>query len=162
MAVLDIFLNLVEKTLKVVVMSLIGFMMIWVCALVVTRYFFNHTPAYGEELSRYVFVWVVFLCMPILAKAGSHMAIETITSRLTGSALKFFRIVADALTMLFLAIMIYQGCFMVSRASFQTTPGLGLTMSWVYIVIPIGCGIMLLYVVRNFITLVRAAPESVK
>ncbi len=160
--ILDRIIGISEKILKAAIIALIGFLMLWVCALVPARYFFSYTPAYGEELSRYVFVWLVFLCMPILAKTGGHMAIETITSRLKGAKLKFFRIVADIFTFVFLIIMIYQGCFMVSRASFQTTPGLGLTMSYVYLVIPVGCGFMLLYVLYSFLTLLRTPAESVK
>lgn len=156
------FLNLADKGFRIVVMALIGSLMAWVCALVPARYFFSYTPAYGEELSRYMFVWIVFLCMPILAKAGSHMAIETVTSRIRGTPLKVFRIVADLFTLVFLVIMIYEGCFMVSRASFQTTPGLGISMSWVYVVIPIGCSFMLLYVLYDFLALLRAPAESVK
>ena len=156
------FLDILEKGLKAVVILLIGFLMLWVCALVPTRYLFNHTPAYGEELSRYVFVWIVFLCLPILARTGGHMAIETITARLSGFKLKVCRLTADVFTLIFLAIMIWQGGFMIGRASFQTSPGLGLSMSWVYLSIPLGCGIMFLNVLRNFLSMLSRPSEEAK
>lgn len=154
-------LDILEKGLKGVVILLIGFLMLWICVLVPTRYLFNYTPAYGEELARYVFVWIVFLCLPILARTGGHMAIETVTSRISGFKLKVCRLTADVFTLIFLVIMIWQGCFMVFRASFQTSPGLGISMSWVYLSIPIGCGVMLLNVLRNFLSLlIRPAEEA--
>ncbi len=159
---MDKLMNGIEYILKGAVLTLIGAMMVWVCGMVPARYLFNYTPSYGEELSRYMFVWLVFLSLPIVAKAGGHMAIETVTICLKGSALKTARIIAEAFTLIFLAIMTYQGIFMVMRASYQTSPGLGLSMSVVYLAIPIGCGIMFLNVLAHFSKLLRMPADDVK
>ncbi len=151
-----------EKILKAVIVILIGAMLVWVCAMVPARYFWGYTPSYGEELSRYMFVWVVFLSLPIVAKAGGHMAIETITSRITGAKLKFARIWAGIFTLLFLSMMTYYGGLMVVKAWYQTSPGLGISMSYVYLSIPLGCGLMLLNVLNSFIKLLRTPAVNVK
>jgi TRAP-type C4-dicarboxylate transport system permease small subunit len=137
-------------------------MMLWVFAQVVTRYVFNYTPSFGEELARYMFVWVVFLSLPIVAKKGGHMAIEMITVRLKGAALRRVNLIADAFTLVFLGIMVWHGIGMVMRASYQTSPALQISMSWVYLAIPLGCGIMLLNVLQHFLSLLRtgAADQS--
>lgn len=136
--------------------------MLWVFAQVVTRYVFNYTPSFGEELARYMFVWVVFLSLPIVAKKGGHMAIEMITVRLKGAALRRVNLIADAFTLVFLGIMVWHGIGMVMRASYQTSPALQISMSWVYLAIPLGCGIMLLNVLQHFLSLLRtgAADQS--
>lgn len=149
----------VEKALEWAVSLLIGVMMVWVFAQVITRYVFNFTPSFGEELARYLFVWVVFLSLPVVAKKGGHMAIEMITVRLKGMALKVVRIFADIFTIGFLLIMVWQGTNMVIRASFQTSPALQISMSWIYCVIPFGCFIMLLNVLNSFVALLRT-PAS--
>lgn len=159
---METLMNLVDKLLKGAVLSLIGAMMLWVCGMVPARYLFSYTPSYGEELSRYMFVWLVFLALPIVAKAGGHMAIETITSRIHGAKLKTARIIADIFTMMFLAIMTWQGMSMVMLASYQTSPGLGISMSFVYVAIPIGCGVMLLNVISHFIVLLRTPADEVQ
>ncbi len=151
-----------DKILKGIVVTLIGVMLVWVSAMVPARYFFNYTPSYGEELSRYMFVWIVFLSFPIVAKAGGHMAIETVTSRISGAKLKFARTCASLCTLAFLAIMTWQGVFMVYKSTFQTSPGLGLSMSYVYLAIPIGCGIMFLNVVYGFFQLLKTPAEAVQ
>lgn len=137
-------------------------MMVWVFIQVIGRYVFNYTPSYGEELARYLFVWIVFLSLPVVAKRGGHMAIEMITIRLKGSALKAVRFCSAVFTISFLLIMVIQGAKMVERASFQTSPALEISMSWIYLAIPIGCFIMLLNVLDDFIKLLRAPSAELK
>ncbi|MDR2800796.1 MAG: TRAP transporter small permease, partial [Desulfovibrio sp.] len=157
---MNTFLIVIEKILKAIVAGIIGLMLFWVFAQVITRYVFNYTPSFGEELARYMFVWVVFLSLPIVAKKGGHMAIEMITVRLRGSALWTVNLIADACTLIFLALMVWHGAGMVMRASFQTSPALQISMSWVYLAIPIGCGIMLLNVLQHFLTLLRPGADG--
>lgn len=152
----------VEKVLNFAVAALIGLMMVWVFVQVITRYLFSYTPSFGEELARYMFVWIVFLSLPVVAKKGGHMAIEMVTLRLQGAPLKVCRLIADSFTIIFLVMMVYQGALMVQRASFQTSPALEISMSWVYIVIPIGCFIMLLNVLSDFYKLLRTPAEQLK
>lgn len=159
---MDKILKPVEKVLNFSVAALIGLMMVWVFVQVITRYLFGFTPSFGEELARYMFVWIVFLSLPVVAKKGGHMAIEMITLRLEGPALKFCRVAGDSFTMAFLILMVYQGVLMVERASFQTSPALEISMSWVYIVIPVGCFIMLLNVLGDFYTLLRTPAAHMK
>ena len=148
-----------ENILKWMVIIANGFMLLLVFAQVITRYVFGYTPEFGEELARYLFVWVVFLSMPLVAKSGGHMCIETLTSRVHGATLKTLRILADMVSLAFLTIMVWQGSLMVDRMGFQTSPALEVPMSYVYIVIPFGCGVMLLYVLGDFIRTLRT-PAS--
>ena len=71
-----------EKVLKFLVITAIGLMLLIVFFQVISRYVFNYTPSFAEELSRYLFVWIVFLSLPLVAQTGGHMAIETISLHL--------------------------------------------------------------------------------
>ncbi len=155
-------LNFIEKFLQVMTVICIAVMLIIVFLQVITRYCFNYTPSFGEELARYLFVWTVFLSLPLLARVGGHMAIETLTNRLHGVKLKVCRIVADLLTMWFLGIMVYHGCRMVVLSQYQTSPAMLIPMSYVFSVIPFGCGVMFLYTLENFIKVIRTPADSVK
>lgn len=152
----------IEKILKFLVVSAIGLMLSIVFLQVISRYVFNYTPSFAEELSRYLFVWVVFLSLPLVAKGGGHMAIETITSRIKGTKLKVCRVLADSFTIIFLVLMTVYGIRMVSIANFQTSPAMVIPMSWVYVVIPVGCAIMCLNVIAHLLELLRTAPENVE
>lgn len=151
-----------EKVLKLLVVTGIALMLLIVFFQVISRYCFSYTPSFAEELSRYLFVWVVFLSLPLVAKHGGHMAIETITSRIKGAKLKVFRVAADIFTIAFLLLMTVQGIRMVGIAHFQTSPAMLLPMSYVYVIIPIGCGIMCINVLAHFVRLLRTAPDNVQ
>lgn len=156
------FSNCLDKLLKTLVVIGNGLMLLLVFGQVITRYVFNYTPHFGEELARYLFVWVVFLSLPLVAKYGGHMAIETLTSRVHGATLKLLNILADLFTIAFLLIMVVCGIEMVMRTSYQTSPAMMIPMSWVYLVIPCGCAVMLLYTVENLITVLKTPAQDAK
>ncbi len=153
-------LGLIDSFLKLATILSIGIMLIIVFAQVISRYCFGYTPSWGEELSRYLFVWTVFFSIPLLAKSGGHMAIETLTSRIHGAKLKTCRILADLFTLCFLGIMVWQGGRMVMLAQFQTSAAMEIPMSWVYAVIPLGCFVMLIYTMENLIHVLRTPAEE--
>ncbi len=156
---LSAFLNFLDGLLKKATIACIGLMLVIIFLQVITRYCFGYTPFFGEELARYLFVWTVFLSMPLLARSGGHMAIETLTMRLKGRPLKVCRVVADLFTMWFLLIMVAAGVRMTLMAQYQTSAAMMIPMSWVYAVIPFGCAVMLLYTIENFIKLLRTPAE---
>lgn len=156
------FFNWLDLFLKALVVVGNGLMLLLVFAQVVTRYVFSYTPYFGEELARYLFVWVVFLSLPLVARYGGHMCIETLTSRVKGPTLKFLNIMADIFTIVFLAIMVWCGIQMVMRTSYQTSPAMMIPMSWVYVVIPFGCAVMLLYTVANLVDVLKTPAGEIK
>jgi TRAP-type C4-dicarboxylate transport system permease small subunit len=154
------FLDTLEKGLVFFVSILTGAMLAWVFVQVITRYCFNYTPSYGEELARYMFVWIVFLSLPIVAKKGGHMAIEMLTVRLKGAPLKTLRLLSGVFMLLFLVMMTYTGSIITIRQAIQTSAALEIPMSYVYCVIPFGCFIMLINVLMDFLKLLRTPADQ--
>ena len=154
------FLSLLETLLKIAVIICNGGMLLLVFGQVITRYCFGWTPSFGEELARYLFVWVVFLSLPLVAKTGGHMCIETLTSRVHGRTLQALNILADLFSLAFLSIMVWCGLQMIERTSFQTSPAMMIPMSWVYAVIPFGCAVMWLYVACNLWKVVKQGSKQ--
>lgn len=154
--------NILDWFLKLLVVIGNGLMLLLVFAQVISRYVFNYTPYFGEELARYLFVWVVFLSLPLVARYGGHMAIETLTSRVKGATLKFLNIMADIFTIVFMGIMVWYGIVMVMRTTYQTSPAMMIPMSWVYVVIPFGCAIMLVYSIANLVDVLKTPADEIK
>lgn len=154
--------NCLDTCLKILVVIGNGLMLLLVFAQVITRYVFNYTPYFGEELARYLFVWVVFLSLPLVARYGGHMCIETLTSRVKGATLKFLNILADIFTIVFMGIMVWCGIQMVIRTNYQTSPAMMIPMSWVYVVIPFGCAVMLIYALANLVNVIKTPAAEIK
>ena len=57
-------------------------MILIVTAQVVLRYLFNTSIDWSEEVSRLLFVWSMFLAIPLGIREGAHVGIELLTSHI--------------------------------------------------------------------------------
>jgi TRAP-type C4-dicarboxylate transport system permease small subunit len=125
---------------------------------VITRYFFGHTFEWSEELARFLFVWATFLGGALIMGESGHLAVQLLPFKLQGTAAG---LVLDAFINLcsytFILLLIFQGSKMVAVMTFQESPGLGLPMSWVYTVMPASGVLMMLYLFKDTVRIVKAA-----
>ena len=152
-----------DKLLKGVRTVLYGFsvvamsvMLIVIFAQVVTRYFFGYTPEWSEELARFLFVWVVFLGSALIMGEGGHLAVQFLPDKFKGT--KFgtaLDIIINLAGYVFIILLLTQGWKMTSIMTFQRVPGLDIPMSWVYAVIPFSCVLMLLYLLKDTLRIVK-------
>ena len=61
---------------------------------------------------------------------------------------------------MFIILLLTQGWKMTSIMTFQRAPGLDIPMSWVYVIIPVSCVLMLLYLFRETLRIVRDISKS--
>ena len=64
----------------------VAFMVAAVSAQVLLRYAFNTSIGWADEISRLMFVWSIFLAIPLGIKLGVHIGIEMLTVRLPSGA----------------------------------------------------------------------------
>jgi len=162
-------MNLLEKiaegidtVLRKIVTLTLGAMLILIFVQVVARYVFHHSLHFSEELARYLFVWTVFLCIPVVQRMGGHMTVGVITERISGMPLKIFRIVACALTFVFMLIILQNGIMMVQRTTFQTSPAMQIKMSYIYYALPIGAFAMLLNMLEELLKTLKTPASETK
>ena len=153
-------LTLMEKTFAFLSMAGISLMLIIIFLQVISRYFFGYTASYSEELSRYLFVWVTFLSLPVVSRQGGHMVVGLLLERFTGEKLRRLKIAGCICSMAFLAIMVWQGIRMVQLAVWQTSPAMEIPMSYMYISIPLGCGGMLLLALEELVDLLKGGEAA--
>lgn len=131
-------------------------MLVTIFAQVITRYCFGYTAEWSEELARFLFVYVVFLGSALIMGESGHLAVEFLPSRFAGKPFgKALKVLALVSGYLFVAILFTQGAKMTSVMTFQEAPGLEISMSFIYVVIPISSVLMALYLIRDTIKLVR-------
>ncbi len=148
-------LDCVDGILQKIIIGAMAFMLFFTFIQVVARYLFESSLVFSEELSRYLFVWTVFLGLPVVAKRGGHMAVTALSGRLKGAAARTMSVAAYLVGIAFMATMIIQGVEMVQRTSQQLSPAMEISMSWVYLAIPIGSFFMMLQMVSDLIALLR-------
>ncbi len=111
---------------------------------VVARYVFNSPIQWAEELSRYAFIWLVFLGSAACTKRKRHIAIANLVSTLPGRSRDAVVILADLATVGFVSILLVYGWKLTAHAT-QTTATLVIPKSIVYAVIPFTACLLLGY-----------------
>ncbi len=123
---------------------------------VVSRYVFSFTFDWAEELSRFLFVWSVFLGSALIMGENGHLAVEFLPNLLKGSipglVLEF---IVKLCSYAFMLILLVNGYKMTTMMMFQTSPGLGVPMGIVYAVIPVSSVLMILYTLQDTVLFAR-------
>lgn len=120
---------------------------------VLLRYFFSFSFRWVDELTRYLFIYMVFLGIPIAFREKAHVKIEYFAS--------FFSKRLKVLTLIFsdlliLITMLYIGnstLYMInSRLGKTLSPGLKLPMKYVYFAVIISFVLLTIEIIRRFIS----------
>jgi TRAP-type C4-dicarboxylate transport system permease small subunit len=136
-------------------------MLATIFAQVITRYCFGYTAQWSEEVARYLFVYVVFLGSALIMGESGHLAVEFLPNCFKGTlAGKLLKTLSLVCGYLFAGILLTQGYRMAETMTFQTSPGMEISMSYIYAVIPISSVLMLLYLIRDTLRLIKG--EEVK
>ena len=131
-------------------------MLVIIFAQVVTRYCFDYTPEWSEELARFLFVWVVFLGSALIMGESGHLAVEFVPNHFKGTAFgKVLEIIINLSSYVFIVLLLVQGAKMTKVMTFQMSPGMDIPMSYVYFVIPLSSVLMLLYLVKDTVRIVK-------
>ncbi len=140
---------------------LFGATILIVTAQVVFRYVLNSSLTWTEELSRYLFTWMIFLGAALALRDGSHIRIELLVERLPRRAVAVLHIVTEAVILVFLVVMVVLGFDLVRRTGGAVSPALSLPVSYAfYASLPVTFALAVYYVVRRAIRAVRGETNA--
>lgn len=111
---------------------------------VVARYVFNSPIQWAEELSRYSFIWLVFMGAAICTKQKRHIAIDSLLLALPARVQPLFHLAIDLVTLGLMAIMFYYSLVLIQSATHPTAE-LKIPQFVVYLVVPISAALIFLY-----------------
>jgi TRAP-type C4-dicarboxylate transport system permease small subunit len=152
--------NILDRAMIGMVFLLVATMVIVTTLQVVFRVFFN-ALSWSEELSRYLLVWGTFFGATLAYKRSNHIAVTFIIDLLPGKVRTGFRILSYILSLVFFAIIAYQGAKMIQLQVFQISPAMSLPMKHVYLSIPLSLLIMIVHALAGiFETFYEADDEG--
>lgn len=140
---------------RVVLVALMAAMAVLVFANVVARYVFNQSFIWAEELSRYMMVWVGFLGAGLVLRVGAHIAVEVFQDWLPRRAAQAMRAAVVVVLAVALLAMLWLGILYVQFAWGQETPVLNWNFGLVYVAMPVGALLMLVYLALIAVPYVR-------
>jgi len=114
---------------------------------VIFRYLFNHPLFWSEELSRYSFVWLVFIGAAVAMKRGVHIGVDYFVNNLPLKLKNYLKILISVLELFFLLTVINRSILVVRVNMSQHSPALRIPMGLVYLAIPVGFSLMVGYII---------------
>jgi TRAP-type C4-dicarboxylate transport system permease small subunit len=137
-------------------------MMVVLCADVFlgvfSRYVIGRTFTWYDEIARLLFVWIVFLGAAVGVRRTAHFRLHLLVDRFPPGV----RRVADVFGVLVLIgfglVLIQQGWKLVELGQFQRTPVMGLSKQYVYLSVPAGGALIILYSLPQLWRALRGGP----
>ncbi len=112
---------------------------------VFSRYVLFSTFTWYDEIARICFVWLVFLGAAVGVKRQAHFRLHLVVDALSPRARWVAGLFGRLVVMGFAAALVRQGWAFVELGRFQQTPVMGLPKSWVYLAMPVGGALIILY-----------------
>jgi TRAP-type C4-dicarboxylate transport system permease small subunit len=125
--------------------ALMAAMAVLVFSNVVSRYLFNYSLIWVEELTRYMMIWVGFLGSGLVLRYGAHIAVDVFQDLLPAAAAQAVRGVILALLAATFLSMTWLGFRYAGFAWDQETPVMNWRTGLVYLAVPIGSLLMLVH-----------------
>ena len=139
-------LNMVSEAVLFVMMT--G--MITVTTLqVICRIFFD-ALIWSEELTTYLLVAASLLGAAVGFKRGAHIAVTFLADRLPAPLRKATALLVQPLAVVFFAVVAFYGAELMKSEAMQTTPAMGISMTWIYLMYPVIGGITLVHLIAGF------------
>lgn len=112
---------------------------------VFSRYVMVRTFTWYDEIARGCFVWLTFLGAAVGVKRHAHFRLQIIVDRLSPRLRQATVFLLPLVVIIFAGVLIQQGLVFLELGKFQRTPVMGLPKTWIYVAIPIGGVLMILY-----------------
>jgi len=129
--------------------------MIGVTTLQVFCRFFMEALIWSEELTRFMLVAASLLGAAIAFKRGSHIAVTFLVSKLPPMIRKMVALLVQFIGIFFFFVVAYYGALLMKSESYQTTPAMGISMTWVYLIYPLIGSIILIHLITGIRDILR-------
>ncbi len=112
---------------------------------VFSRYVLAMTFTWYDEIARGCFVWLTLLGAAVGVKRHAHFRLHIVVDRLSPRLRQATVFLLPLVVIIFAGVLIQQGLVFLELGKFQQTPVMGLPKTWIYVAIPIGGVLMILY-----------------
>lgn len=105
---------------------------------VTTRFVFGSPSTWSEVITRSAMIWSVFLGVAVAFRHGAMISVEIIQQVLPPRLGFALFMLANTLSVIFFAILFWQGWAMAERVASQKLAALDISIAWAYAALPVG------------------------
>ena len=123
----------ITSAVNKIVALLLAVMAVLVFGNVIMRYFFHSGITWAEEVSRFAFIWLIFLGSIIALKENMHLGVDTVVSKLSLKAKRILFIVNEFILLIILAMLLDGAYELTLLNRDQSSPAINLPYAYVYV-----------------------------
>jgi TRAP-type C4-dicarboxylate transport system permease small subunit len=105
-------------------------MILVVSVQVLLRYAFNTSIDWSDEVSRLLFVWCMFLAIPLGLREGSHVGIELLVQFVPAAPRRLLSRLCSLVAMLLMAVVLYFTVTVAIETWDELMPTLSVSTNW--------------------------------
>lgn len=136
--------SLLVQLTEVVAGMVLGAMVVVVFVGVIDRFLLHVGLPWPEELARYLLIWLSMLSAALAVTKAGHYVVDYFYKRLLGPLGRTLigEVFAAALSLLTAVVILIHASALMQRVSWQRAPALDISMSWVYLALPVSLGLI--------------------
>lgn len=115
------------------------------------RYIFGNGLCWAEELSRYMMVWLIYICAVVVFREGTQINVTAVEDLLPKAWRSLLHTLQQLVCIVFFIIIGYLGVKIMPFAKVQSSPNMQIPMTYMYMLFPISSGLIVLQLVANLI-----------
>ncbi|NME36677.1 MULTISPECIES: TRAP transporter small permease [Fusobacterium] len=127
---------------------------------VVARFIFSNPIAWGQDIIRLSFVYLVFFGGAYCVHTNEHLNIDAFINLFSEKNKKILSIFIECIVFLFFIFLIYYGSIFVKTGINQKAPYLPISMSLYYFSLPLSSFLMAYFELRKIITLIKGGAKK--
>ena len=148
MRILETVTSRLGRVTSWVVIVAVGVMTVMVAAEVFSRYVLASSIIFANELARLMFVWTIFLGLPLALMRGRHVGMTLLLVLLPATASRQVKRIGTLCAGVLMATVLYQSAGLVIDTWDQRLNTLPFSAALFLLPIPIGTGLCLLHLLR--------------
>lgn len=141
-------LAVIDRVAAHAIIAIMAGMVVVVSLQVFLRYAFNTSIDWADDIGRLLFVWAIFLTIPLGIREGIHIGIELIVKLFSPAMQRALTRLMGVLTVLMMAIVCYQAVLVTIDQWDEHMPTLNVTVAVFMIPVAIGAAHSVLHLLR--------------
>jgi len=141
------FFDVVLKAQRKITAFLMLALIVTVTTQIVARMIFTLSTPWTEELAKYLLIWIAFIGSVGALIKGEHLMVDILHVKFPPRLKKYARIVNDIISLFFTGFLLIYGVQLCANPIIRRslTPAMQMPRVWLYLVLPISMGFMVLY-----------------
>jgi len=123
---------------------------------VLSRYLLYTDVSWSSELCTLLLIWITFIGGAMAVRRNAHLGVTEFIMGLKPSSRSRADAVVLALTALALGLLVYFGITLTLMSWDNVAVAIRISNGWWYLAMPVGCALMLVFVLHQLVLVVRS------